>query len=141
MGLILILLKICTLKQNVLSKLTASVPNFFNYTKGVRQGCPLSPLLFNLFINGIVNCVNKYNPTPLKLDQNSSCLLYADDLVIFSSSREGLQKSIDAASNFFAKWNLSINYDKAECMAFNKRGDKGKHIFAIQGNPLESVKS
>ena len=63
-------------------------------------GMPTKLFLFNLFINGIVNCVNKNNPTPLKLDQNSSCLLYADDLVIFSSTREGLQKSIDAASNF-----------------------------------------
>ena len=122
-------------------KVNGKRTDFFNYTKGVRQGCPLSPLLFNLFINGIVKCVNKYNPTPLKLDQNSSCLLYADDLVIFSSTREGLQKSIDAASNFFAKWNLSINYGKTKCMSFNKRGDKEKHIFTIQGNPLENVKS
>ena len=64
-------------------KVNGKRTEFFNYTKGVRQGCSLSPLLYNLFINGIVKCVNKYNPTPLKLDKNSSCLLYADDLVIF----------------------------------------------------------
>ena len=49
------------------------------FTKGVRQGYPLSPLIFNIFINGIVKCLNKINPNPLKLYENLSCLLYADD--------------------------------------------------------------
>ena len=114
--------------------------DFFNYTKGVRQGCPLSPLLFNIFINGIAKRLNKVNPHPLKLDKNLSCLLYADDLVIFSWSREGLQKSLDAAADFFSKWNRDISYDKTKCITFNKRGDKGKHVFKINGNPLENVK-
>ena len=67
--------------------------------------------------------------------------MYADDLVIFSSSREGLQKSSDATSDYFSKWNLNINYDKTKCLTFNKRGDIGNHVFKIKGNPLENVKS
>ena len=34
---------------------------------------------------------------------------YADDLVIFSSTKEGLQKSLDITLNLFSKWNLTIN--------------------------------
>ena len=79
---------------------------YFNYTKGVRQGCQLT-----LLINGIFKCLNKMNHHPLKLDKNIPCLLYADDLVIFSSSRGGFQKPSDAAAYFFSKWNLNINYD------------------------------
>ena len=59
--------------------------------------------------------------------------MYADDLVIFSSSKEGLQKSSDAASAFFSKWNLDINYDKTKCITFNKRGDKGKMYSKSRG--------
>jgi len=32
----------------------------YNIKKGVRQGFPLSPFLFNLFINDIFNNCNKY---------------------------------------------------------------------------------
>ena len=34
---------------------------------------------------------------------------YADDLVIFSSTKEGVQKSLDITLNLFSKWNLTIN--------------------------------
>ena len=140
-GSYLALLKDLYAKTKCAVKINGKRTDFFNYTKGVRQGCPLSPLIFNIFINGIVKCLDKNNPHPLKLDKNISSLLYADDLVIFSSSRKGLQKSLDAASDYFSKWNLNINYDKTKCLTFNKRGDKGKHVFNIKGNPLENVKS
>ena len=37
--------------------------------------------------------------------------------------------------------NLNTHYDKAKCITFNKRGDKGKNVFKIKGNPIENVKS
>jgi len=42
-----------TSKANV--KINDQYSESFNIMKGVRQGCPLSPILFNLFINDIFN--------------------------------------------------------------------------------------
>ena len=55
-------------------------------------------------------------------DQNVSCLLYADDLVIVSESATGLQNAISKLENYCVKWNLEINLNKTQIMIFNKAG-------------------
>ena len=36
---------------------------------------------------------------------------------------------------------ILISITTKKCITFNKRGDKGKHVFKINGNPLENIKS
>jgi hypothetical protein len=69
-------------------KVSGHRTNFFSYNRGVRQGCVLSPLLFNLYINELPNLFEKVNTDPFLLPNGTrlSSLLYADDLVILSRS-------------------------------------------------------
>ncbi len=69
---------------------------FFPYRKGVCQGCVLSPLLFNLYINELPLLFEKTTSDPFILPNSSaiSRLLYADDLVILSRSKTGQKKPI-----------------------------------------------
>jgi hypothetical protein len=66
----------------------------FLYRIGVKQGCPLSPLLFGLFIDGLEKRLNVLEgDAPPMLGQLAvRLLLYADDLAFMSHSPAGLQK-------------------------------------------------
>ena len=64
----------------------------FNIMKGVRQGCPLSPILFNLFINDIFNDCKELG---IPLGESRCCGgLFADDIVLCAPSRTKLKKML-----------------------------------------------
>ncbi len=59
---------------------------------GVKQGCPLSPLLFGLYLDGLekhLDALEGDNP-PQLADIIVKLLLYADDLALMSETPQGL---------------------------------------------------
>ena len=74
-----------------------------NSNLGLKQGCPLSPMLFNLYIDDIKYVFDEQcDPVPVS-DIHISHFLYADDLVILSQSRTGLQRCLDKLHLFSLK--------------------------------------
>ncbi len=111
----------------------------FNVSQGVKQGEVLSPALFNLYINDIPDIFDNACD-PVKLSNTTlNCLMYADDLVILSNSKDGLQNSLNNLQNYCNDWRLRINVNKTKVMVFNKLGRKTTESFSLDGNPLEVV--
>jgi hypothetical protein len=89
---------------------------------GVKQGCPLSPLLFRLYLDGLekhLDALDGDNP-PLLADIVVKLLLYADDLALMSETPQGLQKQIDALSDLCVERQLVINVNKTKVVVFEK---------------------
>ena len=104
-------------------KLNSSITPTFNYNRGVRQGCVLSPALFNLFLNDLPLQLNCPEVDPFLLPDGTklSCLLYADDLVLLFHSQQGLQNSLDKLSTFCEQWKIQVNLKKTKIMVFQKK--------------------
>ena len=79
--------------------------------KGVRQGCPQSPIFFNLFINDIFN---DFSELGIPLGKSRCCGgLFADDIVLCAPSRTKLKK-MHKKVNEWAKFNI-MNFGINKC--------------------------
>ena len=76
--------------------------------EGVRQGYNLSPLLFNLFISGLE--VELANDAGVPQGETTlDTVMFADDIILLSTSAGGLNKQIDTLEEFCSQWNHRIN--------------------------------
>ena len=128
----------CTVKAKY------STTAFFDYTKGVRQGCPLSPILFNIYANDLLEELNSNNVSDIFLGSNEhkiNALMYADDLILLSETKEGLQNQIDKLETFCVKWGIGINSKKTKVMIFNRGNKLIDTSFHTRKVILENVKS
>ena len=114
----------------------------FKTNKGVRQGCVLSPLLFNIFLADLQPMLDSHGDN-VRINQgtNISCLLWADDILMLSESEAGLQAKLDALGRYCDINKLSVNTKKTQCMIFNKTGRLlKKYKFKYQNSILECVR-
>ena len=112
-----------------------------NSNLGLKQGCPLSPMLFNLYIDDVKDIFDPRCDPVTITDTDITHFLYADDLVLVSLSHEGLQRSLDKVSEYSRKKSLTISIKKSKSMIFNRAGRLINTQFYINNEPLEPVKT
>ena len=110
---------------------------------GVKQGCNLSPLLFNIFINDIHSIFDK-NCNSLDINNwKINSLSFADDLVLLSETENGLKNCLATLEAYCNEWGLKVNPLKTKVIVFNKSFSKNikKLSFSIDENPIAVTNS
>ena len=85
---------------------------------GVRQGGILSPQLFNIYIDGLSDILNKSSIGGSIGGKRINHMLYADNLCIVSLSSAGLQQLLSICDQYFAMNSITFNVKKSICMFF-----------------------
>lgn len=109
------------------AKVDGEVGPSFSTTCGVKQGDPLSPLLFGILIDEFEAWLEKYMPGKgVRVGERMMCvlllLLYADDLALLAESAEELQEELDLLQKFCVARGLTVNTSKTEVVVFGGRG-------------------
>ena len=93
--------------------------DWFQIWKGVRQGCILSPCLFNLYAEYIIrNAGLEEAQAEIKIaGRNSNNLRYADDTTLLAESEEELKSLLMKVKEESEKVDLKLNLQKTKIMA------------------------
>ena len=121
-------------------RINNKLTEWFSCNSGVKQGCNLSPTLFAIFANDLVNEINGLDLGFDIGDRKLSLLLYADDIVMMAKTEEDLQTMLDTLYSWCKRWRVLINAGKSKCMHFRKgRKQRSTFEFKVGNDILETV--
>ena len=93
---------------------------WFEITAGVRQGGVLSPELYCLYVDDLINILKSMQVGCYVKNIFAAAFFYADDMAVLAPSLKGLQRLLDACASYCAEWDIKLNAKKTKNIFFGK---------------------
>jgi len=97
-----------------------AVSTSFRVHCGVRQGGILSPILFNLYVDNLIESLQNSGLGCYICTSFLGCIMYADDLILLSPSIDGLQGMLNLCTVYGANFDIMFNVKKTVCIVVGK---------------------
>ena len=123
------------------------VSDYFSAGNGVKQGGVLSPVLFCVYIDGLLIALSRAGVGCFLGSNFVGALAYADDIVLLAPTASALRIMLSICDNYAKDYSISFNADKSKCLVVlpsNRRflNDLVKQCtFYVGDHPIEYVDS
>jgi hypothetical protein len=106
--------------QKVRTLWKGETSTFFNTVNGVRQGGVISPILFTLYIDVLLQRLKASGFGCMVGQAYFGTVCYADDITLLSPTMCGLQSMLRICENYGSEFNIKYNPKKTVCVCFSK---------------------
>ena len=126
--------------QSCIVKWNGLLSHEFKVSNGVRQGAVSSPLLFSVYIDELFGLLQKSGLGCKLYGLYFGVVGYADDLLLLSASRSGLQSMVNMCARFMNVKGLKFSTNavpeksKTKCIIFSKKEKDRKGVLPISLN-------
>lgn len=108
--------------------------------KGVRQGCSLSPCLFNIYVQKAIDRVREEFVTGVNIHGDKVDMIrFADDIALITENEEDLQKILCKMDKIMEEeFNMRINANKTKVLVCS-RNDENKTAIELRNETIQEV--
>ena len=119
--------------------LNSTVREWFHTTVGVRQCCPLSPTLFNIFQERIMTDALEGHKGTVSIGGRTITNLrrFADDIDAIAGDKQELANILKRLDKTSSDYGMEINAEKTKLMTNNSNGIQERIL--VNGKQLETI--
>ena len=125
--------------QSAAARIGGELSEYKLIKRGVRQGCIMSPDLFNIYSEMILRNLENYSGVKIN-GEHINNIRYADDTVLIADSEENLQRLLDITIQKTEEMELTLNVKKTKCMVISKKAIVASCNLQSRGQQIKLVK-
>ena len=104
-------------------QMNGSIGEWFRTTVGVRQGCLLSPTLFNIFLERIMSDALEEHDGKVSIGgRNITNLRFADDIDALAEEEQELEALVDSLDKTCTSYKMEISAEKTKLKTYSANG-------------------